>query len=238
MIKKFMKITGCIVLAVVLLGLAGYYALFKPDMELQKELKAEFGEEFFELNDTGSGTAVSGSQNNAPAPPDNVSQKDTIVQKVVGEIKKMTRAVSKMVAGKADETQPAPVTANPDNAGNQAAPAVLTQAEITEKYAPRFQSLQNQSAGRLETLYSSGLAERQALKANGTFNREEMARKYIQASSMVESAADSQFYSTLNAMQADLTANGLPTDIINDIESEYLSAKSGKQAEMLARVGL
>ena len=86
--------------------------------------------------------------------------------------------------------------------------------------------------------YSSGLAERQASKANGTFNREEMARKYIQASSMVESAADSQFYSTLNAMQADLTANGLPTDIINDIESEYLSAKSDKQAEMLARVGL
>lgn len=234
MIRKFIKVMGVIVLAVVLLGLAGYYALFKPDLELQQELKAEFGEEFFEINDAGSSAAVSSGQKDDSAQPDQAPQKDTIVQKVVKGIEKMTGTYSKTGAGRADEIQPAPVAASPD----QPAPVVLTQAEILGKYELRFQSLQDQSAGRLETLYSSALSERQAQKANGTFDRSELARKYIQAGSMLEGAADSQFYSILNDLQAELLANGLPTDIINDIESEYLSAKSGKQAEMLARVGL
>jgi hypothetical protein len=238
MIRKFLMVLGCFALAAVLLGLAGYHAFFKPDLELQQELKAEFGEEFFEINDTGSGTAVSGSRDEDPAPPDKVYQKDNIVQKVVKGIEKMAGTVSKTPAGRAAEIQPVPVTAGPDNAGDQAAPAVLTQAEILGKYEPRFLNLQAQSAGRLETLYASALAERQAQKANGTFNREDLAHKYIQAGSMVESAADSQFYNVLNDLQAELAANGLPTDIIAEIEGEYLSAKSGKRSELLDRAGL
>lgn len=238
MIRKFLKVIGCIALAVVLLGLAGYYALFKPDLELQQELKAEFGEEFFELNDTGSATAVSGSKNDDIAQPDNVPQKDTLVQKVVKGIEKMTGGVSKTQAGRAPEIQPAPVAAGPGNAGNQAAPIALTQVEILGKYEPRFQNLQAQSAGRLETLYAASLAEGRAQKANGTFDRQELARKYIQAGSMLENAADSQFYSILNDLQAELVANGQPTDITGEIESQYLSAKSGKRSELLGRAGL
>jgi hypothetical protein len=238
MIKKFLKITGCIVLAAVLLGLAGYYAMFKPDMKLQKELKAEFGEEFFEMNSMESGTAAENSQNNDPAQAEKVPQKDTIVDKVAAGIGNMTRAVKNMVVSKADVAQPVPVTVSPDNAKNQAAPVRLTQEEITGKYTPQFQSLQNQSASRLEALYSAGEAEKRALSDNGTLNRTELARKYIQAGSMLESSADSQFYSTLNAMQAELIANDLPLDIINDIESAYISAKAGKRSEMLGRAGL
>jgi hypothetical protein len=245
MIRKFLKVMGCIVLAVVLLGLAGYYAMFKPDLELQQELKAEFGEEFFEINydgrgatDSGSEIADTGGQNVDPAQPDNVPHKDTLVQKVVKGIEKMTGGVSKTPAGRVPELQPAPVTAGTDNAGDQAAPAVLTEAEILGKYEPRFQNLQAQSAGRLETLYAAALAESRAQKANGTFNRKELAHKYIQAGSMLEGAADSQFYSILNDLQAELAANGQPTDIIGEIEREYLSAKSGKRSELLGWAGL
>lgn len=238
MIRLFFRIIGIVALAVVLLGLAGYYALFKPDLELQQELRAEFGEEFFEINDTGSGTDIYVSSNAAPAQPEQAPQKDTLVQKVVKGIEKMTGAVSKTPAGRAAETQPAPVTAGPGNAGSQAAPVVLTQAEILGKYEPRFQNLQAQSDGRLETLYAAALAESRAQKASGTFDREGLARKYIQAGSMLEGAADSQFYSILSDLQAELAANGLPADITGEIERQYLGAKSGKRSELLGRAGL
>ena len=238
MIRKFLKVIGIIMLAVVLLGLAGYYALFKPDLALQQELKAEFGEEFFEINDTVSGTAAYIGPKDDIGQPDPTTQKETIVQKVVKGIEKMAGTVSKTTAGRVDAAQPAPVTAGPGNAGSQAVPAALTQAEILGKYEPRFQNLQGQSVSRLEVLYASGIAESRAQSGNGTFNREELVRKYIQAGAMLESAADNQFYSILNALQAELIANGLPLDVINDIESEYLSEKSGKRAELLGRLGL
>ena len=238
MIRKFLKIIGIIVLAVVLLGLAGYYALFKPDLELQQELKAEFGEEFFEINDTGSGTAAFSSRDDDPAQKYNVSQKETMVQMVVKGIEKMTGTYSKTAAGKTDETQPVSVMVGPVNTDKQAAPVGQDQEEIIEKYAPQFQSLQSQSVSRLEVLYASVIAESRVQTAYGTSNRTELIRKYIQAGSMLESAADKQFYNILHDLQAELAANGLPTEIINNIESEYLSAKSGKRSELLGRVGL
>ena len=248
MIRKFFKYIGIIAMVVAFLGLAGYYTFFKPDLELQQELKAEFGEEFFEITDaggeiadTGRELAGTGGSNDAPAQPEQAPQKDTLVQKVVKGIEKMTGGVGKTAAGRAPETQPAPVTAGPGNAGitgEQAAPAVLTQAEILGKYEPRFQNLQAQSNGRLETLYAAALAEGRAQKDSGTFDRKELARKYIQAGSMLEDAADSQFYSILNDLQAELAVNGLPADITVEIERRYLSAKSGKRSELLGRAGL
>jgi hypothetical protein len=53
---------------------------------------------------------------------------------------------------------------------------------------------------------------------------------------MLEGSVDNQFYSTLNAMQAELIANNLSTDIVGVNKSEYEKAKSNKRSQLLAKV--
>ncbi|MFA7077738.1 MAG: hypothetical protein WC147_04890, partial [Syntrophomonas sp.] len=87
----------------------------------------------------------------------------------------------------------------------------------------------------LDVLFAAGLREYTQQKKSGTLKASELARKYIQAGNMLEANVDSQFYGTLNAMEAELVENHLPTAVIADIKKEYVKAKSSKRAELLAK---
>ncbi|WP_407313966.1 hypothetical protein [Desulfosporosinus sp. SB140] len=215
--KKFLKITGILVLLIALGSLWGYNKYFKPDPEIQRQLNSQFGPEFFSLFDE---------QNNSSGPVTNKSGSDLAEKRDIPKIISMKEPD----AQEESQTMASSTPANEPAAENQ-----VTSDEINNKYIPRFNYLQNVALSRLDTLYSAAAQEYAQRKKDGTLNRSELAQKYIQAGTMLETSVDKQFYSTLDAMKAELIANNLPTDIISQEKANYEKAKSSKRAELLAK---
>ncbi len=253
--KGIFKITVLVVL-VGLLGWAGYDYYFGPDPELQTTLKSEFGEGFFTFDYQGGGADSSSNNSNsttqptaAPTPASPPTQPETVVDKIIHKVQKLTGTGTPSAAVQpepaAGPTQPPPQpqpgqapTAGPNPAAAPASQPLLSEAEIMAKYQPRLEGLERQCNGRLADLAAAAQSEYNTRKANGTLNKNEMVKKYIQAGEMLESGADASFYSLLNAMQAELSANGQPTTVVTDIEARYQQAKTQRRDALLSQAGL
>ncbi|MDR3601590.1 MAG: hypothetical protein P4L49_14095 [Desulfosporosinus sp.] len=207
--KKFLKITGIMVLLIALGSFWGYNKYFKPDPKIQQQLNNQFGAEFFTSFNDEKTVKNSGAINPVKSG-DNLEEK--------ADVPKMITSTSgnETIAG---ESKP------------------VTQDEINSKYEPQFNYLQSVALSRIDTLYSAAIQEYKQRSKAGTLNRSELVQKYIQAGTMLEANVDSQFYSTLDAMQADLIANNLSTDSIGAIKGKYEKAKSSKRSQLLAKVG-
>ena len=220
--KKLLKITGVMVLLMVLVGFWGYNNYMKPDVEIQQQLNNQFGAGFF--------TSFSDDKvfNNSGAV-NNVKSVDDLTKKThIPMIVAMSDKVKEQDAGKTVTTS-TPVNETMVAKG-------ITQDEINNKYQPQFNYLQDVALSRLDTLYSAAIQEYVQSSKAGTLNRPALVQKYIQAGTMLEANVDSQFYSALNAMQAELIANNLPTDSVGVKKIEYEQAKSAKRSQLLAKV--
>lgn len=225
MSNKFLKITGILVLLLAMGGFWGYNKYFKSDPEIQQQLNTQFGEDFFSFDDekdvghnSGKGDNVESKSDSTPgAELNNKTDSPTAVANEQGESK----------------TTPTSTSEN----GNTATKPI-TQAEVSAKYSPQFQHLQNVALDRLDTLYSAAIQEYVQQKKAGTLNRSALAQKYIQAGNRLEASLDSQFNSTLNEMKAELVANNLSTDVVSAIKSQYESVKSSKRSQLLSGVRL
>lgn len=203
-----------ILLITFLVGLWGYNKYFKPDQEIQQQLNDQFGSDFFNSFDK---ELVIGSE-----PVKNESNSGLKLN--VDEVKSgegSTEAIN----------SPPPPHVNEPTSSN-----VITQDDISKKYTSQFNYLQGVALSRLDTLYSAAMQEYVQNSKAGTLKRSELAQKYIQAGTMLESKVDSQFYSALDAMTAELIANNLPTDITGVIKLEYEKAKSAKRSQLLAKM--
>ena len=198
--KKYLSSLVITVVILAAAGLWGYNSFLKPNLEIQKQLTNEFGNEFFNSFD---------------------------------DAKTAETPTTTSVLHELEQNAAAQMQVNPgyDNISS----AQTTEQAIIQKYAPKFQGLENQALGRLDVLFAAGLREYTQQKKSGTLKASELARKYIQAGNMLEANVDSQFYGTLNAMEAELVENHLPTAVIADIKKEYVKAKSSKRAELLAK---
>ena len=207
--KKFLTITGIVVLLLALVGFWGYNNYVKPDPEIKQQLASQFGADFFNFDKELDNEAVDNSGKAA----NNVESVDALV--VPAEGGKVTGST--------------PVNEN-------TVEKLITQEEINMKYKPQFAHLQSAALGRLDTLYSAAIQEYTQGKKAGTVNRSELAQKYIQAGTMLEASMDGQFYSRLDAMKAELIANNFPTDTVDAYKAEYEQAKSDKRSGLLAKV--
>lgn len=208
--KKFLKITGIIILFMALVGFWGYNKYFKSDPEIQQQLNDQFGTEFFNSFDDGKVVDNEKSKNDLRS--DNqVKTVDDTKNKI--DVSTTSTPVNETIAAKG-----------------------ITLDEISLKYTPQFNYLQNVALSRLDTLYSAAIQEYIQQGKAGTLNRSALAQKYIQAGTMLEANVNSQFYSTLDAMKAELIANNLSTDIVGVIKTEYEKAKSAKRSQLLAKV--
>jgi len=212
--KKFLKITGIVVLVIALGGFWGYTKYFKPNPEIQQQLDNQFGADFF--------TSFDEKAVNNVKPVEDLNKTD--IPAVESNPEKV-----KDQAGNQIETNSTPV--NETSAGQQ-----ITQDEIYGKYKAQFNHLQGVALSRLDILYSAAIQDYTQHSKDGTLNRAQLAQKYIQAGNMLEANVDSQFFSTLNTMQAELIANNLPTDIVGATKSAYEKAKSSKRSQLLAKV--
>ncbi|MHB8125218.1 MAG: hypothetical protein ACYDEJ_06150 [Desulfitobacteriaceae bacterium] len=226
--KKFLKITGIMILFIALVVFWGYNKYFKPDPEIQQQLNNQFGAEFFNPFKDNKVFNNSGAVNNVKSNND---------LKPVDDLKKKINTptiVSMLKKVKEQEESKIVTTSTPVN--ENIATKRITQDEINIKYTPQFNYLQDVALSCLDTLYSAAVREYVQHSKAGTLNRSELVQKYIQAGTMVEANMDSEFYSTLNAMQAELIANNLPTDIVDVTKIKYEKAKSDKRSQLLSKV--
>jgi len=107
--------------------------------------------------------------------------------------------------------------------------------EIVRQYVPKFQALEYEANKRLDELFAAAMKEYRQQKGRGNSNIAELARKYIQAGSLLEANVDSQFSLMLTSMEADLIANQQSTVMIEEIQKEYNHAKAKKRADILER---
>lgn len=219
--KKLLKITGILVLLMALVGFWGYNKYFAPDPEIQQQLTSQFGPEFFNSFDDEKVVNNSGAVD--------VKSVDDLTKKM-----DIPTTGSTQEKAQGQEKGNLATTTTPVNEPIVAKP--ISQEEINTKYKPQFIHLQNVAMSRLDTLYSAASQEYVQSKKAGTLNRAELVQKYIQAGTMLEASLDNQFYSTLNAMQAELIANNLPTDLVSVYKNEYEKAKSGKRSQLFAKV--
>ena len=219
--NKFLKITGILVLFIALVGFWGYNKYFKPDQEIQQQLNNQFGAEFF--NSFKDEPVVNNSAvNNVKSVEDIVKKTDSL--NFIATLKKVK------------EPDDGKIVTTPTSANETIVVKEITQDDISNKYKPQFAHLQSVAMSRLDTLYSAAVQEYVQSSKAGTLNRSELIQKYIQAGTRLEASLDSQFYSTLNEMQAELIANNLPTDLVGVNKSEYEKAKSNKRSQLLAKV--
>ena len=223
--KKLLYITGIMVLFMALVGILGYNKYFKPDMKVQQQLNNQFGVNFFNTFDDKK-------VNNSGTVANIVTSVADIKEKI--EIPTPLSMLEKDKAQQESNILTIPTSAlAPVNETIVA--KRITQDEINIKYQAQFNYLQNVALSRLDILYSAAIQEYVQQKKAGTLNRSGLIQKYIQAGNMREASVNSQFYSTLNAMQADLTANNLPTDLVGVYKSDYEKAKSDKRTQLLAK---
>ncbi|MCO1602138.1 hypothetical protein [Desulfosporosinus nitroreducens] len=218
--KKFLIFTGVMLLFIALICFWGYNKYFKPNPQIQQQLNSQFGAEFFtsfndanvaktlEDADTVEGANSLGTSNNL---------------QLNNEPKSVEYEESEVL--------------NNSTSANENIEKRITENQISAKYKPQFNNLQNIALSRLDTLYSAAIQEYSQRSKAGTLNRSELIQKYMQAATMLEANVDSQFYSTLSGMQGELIANHLSVDIIDMTKSQYEKAKSDKRSQLLSKVG-
>lgn len=218
--KKFLIFTGVMLLFIALICYWGYNKYFKPNPQIQQQLNSQFGAEFFtSFNDANVAKTLEDADTvegaNSLEYPNNLQSNNE---------------------PKSVENEESEVLSNSTSA-NENIEKRITGNQISAKYKPQFNNLQNIALSRLDTLYSAAIQEYSQRSKAGTLNRSELIQKYMQAATMLEANVDSQFYSTLNGMQAELIANHLSVDIIDMTKSQYEKAKSDKRSQLLSKVG-
>jgi hypothetical protein len=106
--------------------------------------------------------------------------------------------------------------------------------DVIAKYEPLFENLENRALERLEDLFQAALAEYNEKRKSGTINRFQFTNKYIQAGQMLEERVDASFYNLLGRMENELNRNNLPTEILQEIEQTYTTAKQQKKEELFS----
>ncbi len=210
--KKFLIIAGIVILMMGLASFWGYNKYFAPDPEVEQQLTDQFGEDFFNSFDD---EIV-------------VNNPEAVKNDALGNEQKPDDPIIVPVP----ETTPS----TPTPVNGDIVPAPITQEQISNKYKPQFTHLQSVALSRLETLYAAAIQEYTQGSKDGTLSRSKLAQKYIQAGTMLEANVDSQFYSALNTMEAELRANNLSTDIVGVTKSDYEKAKSSMRSQMMAKI--
>ena len=209
--KKYLIITGIMVLFIALGIFWGYKHYFTPDTEVQQQLSNQFGEDFFNsFDDEKANNNVETSHEKLPDP------------------------IIVTVPEKVNEQEGGQTPSTPVPEAKVSEP--ITQDQIINKYKPQFTHLQNVAMSRLDTLYSTAIQEYIQASQAGTLNRSKLIQKYIQAGTMLEANVDSQFYTVLNAMEAELVANNFSSDLVEVTKSGYEKAKSDKKSQLLAKI--
>ncbi|MEC2071356.1 hypothetical protein [Alkalihalophilus marmarensis] len=103
---------------------------------------------------------------------------------------------------------------------------------IKNRYFPKFQQLEWEHNGQLESLVQQAFDEYMD-SGSGSFN----SNKYKSQARALESSADAAFYATYNQLQSELTQNGHSKNAASEFEQSYHSKKAARESELQGLVG-
>ncbi|ADC49289.1 hypothetical protein BpOF4_06135 [Alkalihalophilus pseudofirmus OF4] len=117
--------------------------------------------------------------------------------------------------------------------GNSQPPSTSKPAEsesvtaIKNRYFPKFQQLEWEHNGKLESLVQQAFDEYMD-SGSGSFN----SNKYKSQAKALESSADAEFYATYSQLQSELAQNGHSKNAASEFEQSYHSKKASRESEL------
>ncbi len=107
----------------------------------------------------------------------------------------------------------------------------VTVKSIISKYKPEFEALEEEITAELITLFNAAMQEYE--QANGgVLFQFQLVNKYMRKIQQLEDRADERFYRLLDQMEEELLKHDLPTDVISELEEDYLRDKQEKKREL------
>jgi hypothetical protein len=119
---------------------------------------------------------------------------------------------------------------------NTSAREPLTETEIRNKYLPIFKELESEAIYRIEILFDSAYKEYKQKRKDGTLNKTDLARKYLQAATQLENSVNATFNSLASKMKKELTQNNLSDQLVKEARQHYEEAIRSKKTEFLQKV--
>lgn len=121
------------------------------------------------------------------------------------------------------------------NTGGSNTPAEkVTVASIKSKYEGTFNSLENQSRTRMNSLISQAANEYSTKKSNGeSISYGYFYKKYMGAAKGIESATDSTVNVVVGLVEKDLQKNGFDKSYAQSFKEEYNAMKESLRSEMM-----
>ena len=223
------KIIGAVIIVLVLLGLWGYNTWFRPDPSVREQLAEQFGDDFF-----------------APGSLDSLPATEKSLSTGVGSITESFlagREINHYTPIDNGSLTDKPLPLEGDKSAPQVAVSIddkktapqITEKTIIDKYAPKFSAIEQFTNSRLDQIYAAAEQEYGEQSRAGTLNHAAWTQKYLQACLKLQDSVNPQFYGLVNEMEAELKANNLSTNVIDEIKQEYTAGKYQKIKELLAR---
>lgn len=222
----------------------GYRYFFGTNEELKAQIIDEFGEDFFRLDDLDidedfeedvSKESTKETEKNESIEED--SKRDT--QEKTEQNAKLNdnpKIVNSSEKEKLDSTK-----SHKDNGNIKETRVetkmVVTKDQIANKYMPRFERLQSTSMRKIDELIIKGYNEYKDNKDKEDFSRAALAKKYIQAMSILEKSVNNSFNELLSEMEKELKRHQLPLDPVKEAKEAYKQAIGDKKSEMYKRYG-
>ncbi|CAA7603118.1 Hypothetical protein DEACI_3941 [Acididesulfobacillus acetoxydans] len=252
--KKLLVLTSVIVVVLAVVGLWGYSVFFRVNPKVKQQLYHQFGANFFNtfpdsaggknsaapggVTGQGAGVKPGGAANFGagadPGAPGSTAPFDPSRGSAGGLSASTGTGSHDPGGGVPGGTSGGSAPGNPNSSLGSGAP-LLTEAGVVGQYLPEIRSLQSVALSRLDTLYAAAVQEYREDKAAGTLNRAALAQKYIQAGNLLEANVDNRFYSIMGSLHSELVSDGLPTDEVGVIKSQYEAAKAARRSAILGK---
>ncbi|SET70346.1 hypothetical protein SAMN05660297_03206 [Natronincola peptidivorans] len=104
---------------------------------------------------------------------------------------------------------------------------------ISDKYAGKFDELETVVKTRIDVLIQRAYEEYMNQQTPNQLNDALLARKYLQAASMLEASVEATLDSLLREMELELQSHQLPTDLVDETKEYYQQMIQGIKSNAL-----
>jgi hypothetical protein len=233
--KKKVIITLSVILTMILILYIWVDQYFLTlDTKIQSQLEEEFTKEFFDFSH------LETEETNEPSTTPSESGNTASIDQRSAENDSSQSNSIEQKSSPQETAQTPPSNANSKNnhstKRNTSASELLTETDIENKYLPIFKKLESEAVYRIGILFESAYQEYKQKKKDGTLNKADLARKYLQAATQLENSVNATFNSLTSKMKKELTQNNISDELVKEARQHYEDAIRSKKAEFVQKI--
>ncbi len=179
------------------------------------------------------------SEDSTTAPDDTSTNGDAANAEVTKTEKAGKITISKNLGATSSNSQSSSDAGNPSDSslggisGKPQSDGGVSVASIKGKYRPTLESLENQAAGRLNSLVGRAKNEYAEKSKTGDVNYGYFYNKYMGAAKSMEAQTDGAFNSVMNALENELKVNGYDKSYAKSFRTDYEARKKNLRTELM-----